>query len=120
MTHLQDAYLPALALNSPLRPDEDEELQPCSCQVWSLPCQVLVNLCMKAVNICVQELNRRLRQEQDDEYQRSLLADQEREQKRSADREAEQARQLAAQQALDAERYVELLLVWQWHTPFLH
>ena len=45
-----------------------------------------------------------MRQEQDDEYQRSLLADQEREQKRNADREAEQAKQLAAQQALDAER----------------
>ena len=56
------------------------------------------------VVLLLQELNRRLREEQDSEYQRSLLADQEREQKRAADREAEQAIQRAAQEAQDAER----------------
>lgn len=53
----------------------------------------------------VKELNRRLREEQDAEYQRSLEADRERERKRTADRAEEEARQLAAQQAQDAERY---------------
>ncbi|KAL3159233.1 hypothetical protein ABBQ32_011205 [Trebouxia sp. C0010 RCD-2024] len=50
------------------------------------------------------ELNRRLREEQDADYQRSLEADRERERKRAADRAEEEARQLAAQQAQDAQR----------------
>lgn len=52
----------------------------------------------------MKEVNRRLRDEQDAEYQRSLEADRERERKRTADRAEEEARQLAAQQAEDAER----------------
>lgn len=52
----------------------------------------------------MQELNRRLREEQDADYQRSLEADRERERKRAADRAEEEARQLAAQQAQDAQR----------------
>lgn len=50
------------------------------------------------------QLNRRLREEQDAEYQRSLLADQEREKQRVAEREAQEEQQRAAQQAQDAER----------------
>ena len=52
----------------------------------------------------VQQLNRRLREEQDAEYQRSLLADQEREKQRVAERAAQEEQQQAAQQAQDAER----------------
>ena len=52
----------------------------------------------------LQQVNRRLREEQDAEYQRSLEADRERERKRTADRAEEEARQLAAQQAQDAKR----------------
>lgn len=50
------------------------------------------------------QLNRRLREEQDAEYQRSLLADQEREKQQAAERAAQQQQQRAAQQAQDAER----------------
>lgn len=57
----------------------------------------------------MQQLNRRLREEQDAEYQRSLEADRERERKRAADRALEEARQLAVQQAQDAERSVSIL-----------
>ena len=52
----------------------------------------------------MQQLNRRLREEQDAEYQRSLLADQEREKQRVAERAAQEEQQRAAQQAQDAER----------------
>ncbi len=56
----------------------------------------------------VQQLNRRLREEQDEEYQRSLLADQEREKQRAAERAAQEEQQRAAQQAEEAERYHSL------------
>ena len=52
----------------------------------------------------MQQVNRRLREEQDAEYQRSLLADQEREKQRVAERAAQEEQQRAAQQAQDAER----------------
>ena len=52
----------------------------------------------------MQEVNRRLRDEQDAEYQRSLEADRDRERRREADRAEEEAKRLAAQQAQDAER----------------
>ncbi len=52
----------------------------------------------------MQQLNRRLREEQDAEYQCSLLADQEREKQRVAERAAHEEQQRAAQQAQDAER----------------
>ena len=63
-------------------------------------------VCGQQTKQCVlmKEVNRRLRDEQDAEYQRSLEADRERERKRAADRAEEEARQLAAQQAQDAER----------------
>ena len=54
----------------------------------------------------MQQLNRRLREEQDAEYQRSLLADQEREKQRAAERAAKEEQQQAAQQAQDAARWV--------------
>ncbi len=41
----------------------------------------------------MQQLNRRLREEQDAEYQRSLLVDQEREKQRVAERAAQEEQQ---------------------------
>lgn len=77
----------------------------CCCDAYQHSLLFLVGLqAADKVNVLMKELNRRLRDEQDAEYQRSLETDRERERKRAANRAEEEARQQAAQQAQDAER----------------
>ncbi len=68
----------------------------------------------------MQQLNRRLREEQDAEYQRSLLVDQEREKQRVAEGAAQEEQQRAAQQAQDAERQESTLNCPEHYLQRLH